>query len=224
MQRTRKDILTILKRKKKATLDELATALGLVPVTVRAHLSVLERQNLIGSQEVRGRIGRPFYVYSLTEGAEELFPKRYDTLASRLLEAIEAVGGEKEVKAVLDCASSRWAGEYAGRMRGKGLLERVAEVTRIRDEEGAMAEYQQTSEGYVISEHNCVAFLVSQRRREVCSVEAGFLSKLLDLDVEQTSCMLDGAAQCSFLVRNSDSSLASEITNIGAAWGDGTEM
>src|SRR5512140_657216 len=88
VQRTRREILNILKRKGRATLDELAQGVGLVPVTVRAHLNVLERDDLVKYEEVRGKVGRPYYVYSLTEEADALFPKTYHTLANRVLDSL----------------------------------------------------------------------------------------------------------------------------------------
>ncbi|HEX2922718.1 MAG TPA: winged helix-turn-helix transcriptional regulator, partial [Chloroflexota bacterium] len=85
MQRTRRQILDILKRRGRATLEELSKEVALSPVTVRVHLSVLQRDDLVSVEEVRGKVGRPYFVYSLTEDAEELFPKRYHALANRLL-------------------------------------------------------------------------------------------------------------------------------------------
>src|SRR3990172_8819772 len=102
MQRTRRQILDILKRRGKASLEELATAVELVPVTVRAHLSVLERDDLVQAEETRGRIGRPYFVYSLTPEAQELFPRSYHALSDRLLSALQEVYGPTGVKRVLE--------------------------------------------------------------------------------------------------------------------------
>src|SRR5262245_24085541 len=67
MQRTRRQILNILKHRGKATVDELASEILLSSVTVRAHLAILDREGLVTFEEVRGAVGRPYYAYSLTD-------------------------------------------------------------------------------------------------------------------------------------------------------------
>ena len=61
-----------LKTRGPSTLDELARSIGLVAPTVRVHLSVLQWDNLVTAEEVRGRVGRPHFLYSLTDDALDL--------------------------------------------------------------------------------------------------------------------------------------------------------
>ena len=61
MQTTRQEILEILKEERQATVEDLATRLGLTPMTIRHHLNVLQAQNLVEASKVRRsqRVGRP---------------------------------------------------------------------------------------------------------------------------------------------------------------------
>ncbi|HEY5640138.1 MAG TPA: helix-turn-helix domain-containing protein, partial [Dehalococcoidia bacterium] len=80
MQTTRQQILDYLRRHGRGTVKELGQLLGLTSTGIRQHLTVLERDNLVEAREERGRVGRPTLVYSITETADDLFPKAYDQL------------------------------------------------------------------------------------------------------------------------------------------------
>jgi predicted ArsR family transcriptional regulator len=85
---TREVILEEIKRTNGATVEELAGASDVSPVTVRHHLNTLQAEGLLETSSVRRKVGRPYYVYSLSPKGHELFPKRYVRLSSRLLDEL----------------------------------------------------------------------------------------------------------------------------------------
>ena len=200
MQRTRRQILDILKKRGRATLEELANEVGLSPVTVRVHLSVLQRDDLVNVEEVRGRVGRPYFVYSLTEGAEDLFPKRYHVLANRFLLGIDEVLEPEVQETLLNRIAVRWAAERSPRLAEKGLQERVAEIARIRSEEGAIADWERVDGGYLLSQYNCPNLLVCRVHSQVCDLEEDYISRMLGAPVIRQGCIGRGDRICSFLI------------------------
>src|SRR5438309_1180307 len=88
MQSTKSQILAALKRQGHCSVDELAAQLSLAPMTVRQHLAMLERDSLVESHEERQRLGRPHFVFVLTEKGEASFPKQYDEIARQLLSEV----------------------------------------------------------------------------------------------------------------------------------------
>lgn len=200
LQRSRWQILEILKRKYRATLDELAKELGLVPVTVRAHLSILQREDLVAAEEVRGKVGRPFYVYYLTEEADRLFPKRYHVLAGLILESLEAADGEAKLDHLFQRISDAMVESHREEAPGQDLEARVAAAVRILNQEGAMAEWEKTEDGFTIWEHNCPFFLVAQRHPQVCRIDHLFLSKFLGAEVQAIHRIVDGHPSCGYRV------------------------
>lgn len=203
MQKTRRQILDIIKRKRTATLDDLAREIGLSAVTIRAHLSVLERDDLVTSEEVRGKIGRPHFVYSLEEGAENQFPAAYDVVAHRFLNGFRMVMGPEQLAKLVDQVAQQWASEHAGRLYGKTLEARVDETTRIRVEEGAMAEWERCDCGYTIRQHNCPALRVAKQHPEVCHAELEYMRSLLGVQVERETSIRGGDAFCSYHIQGS---------------------
>lgn len=200
MQKTRRQILDLLKLRGSATLEELAREIGLSPVTIRSHLSILERDDLIASEEVRGKVGRPHFVYSLAEGAEEQFPVAYHLIAHRFLEGFRGVATPEQMSRVVDLVAERWAAEKAGRLLGKGLEERVAEVSRIRTEEGAWTEWERCNGGYLLYQHHCPASRIAQRNPEVCLAELKYLRRMLGVSVEREGSFHDGLRKCSYRI------------------------
>ena len=200
MQKTRRQILDLLKVKGGATLDELASEIGLSPVTIRSHLSVLERDDLITSEEVRGKVGRPHFVYALASGAEEEFPRAYHEVARRFLEGFKSVAGPDQMALLVQVVAERWAAEKAGRLKDKGLEARLAEVARIRSEEGAMAEWEPCAGGFRLRQHHCPASRLAAFGPEVCEVELKYLRQMLGVSVERESSRQQGDGKCIYRI------------------------
>lgn len=210
MQSTKEGILGYLKRAGGGTVEALASEFGLARMTVRQHLSTLERDGLVVSREERGRTGRPHLVFSLTEGGEERFPKRYDRLASlalqevALLEAdeIAGLGPEEKKHLLLEKMAERVYREHEPRVREKALKERVAVIADILRREGGFAEWKANGQRYEIVDYNCVYRKVADADKGVCDWHLSLLGRLLGRDVECDQFISQGADCCRFVVKD----------------------
>ncbi len=184
MRRTRQLILEYAKRHGHVTVDGLAAELGVVPVTVRAHISALEKESLLKGEEVHnGRAGRPRIVYSLTEEAERLFPKSYDGLATRLLDTL-AERSSDDMRALFEDAGARWSSQVSPAIRSKDLDERLNKVSTVLNDEGCDTEWEKQDGLILLRFYNCPYVSVVRDHPEVCSMEKAFLEKTLDMPVE----------------------------------------
>ena len=97
MPATRRRILIALKERGGMTADELAENLGISSVAVRRHLTNLERDRLVDHKQVQRGMGRPSYVYRLTEAAHQMtsnpLPPGDQKPGTVGLEAAEPVNG-----------------------------------------------------------------------------------------------------------------------------------
>jgi predicted ArsR family transcriptional regulator len=202
----RRGVLDALKRDGEATADELAERLGITVAGARQHLSALVDEDLVTSREApraAGERGRPRLVYALGARSEPLFPKAYDELANELLRHVAAEGGDLVGRVFERRRDTRIAN---ARLRldaaGPELQDRVAELTRILDEDGYLAEWRALDDGrYVIVEHNCAILVVAQRHPDACRSEIEFLQTVLpNATVERISHIVAGAHQCGYLV------------------------
>src|SRR5690606_21723664 len=78
-----------IKQSPQSTVEDLAEVAEVAPVTVRHHLNALLAEGTIEAASIRRKVGRPYYVYSLSQRGQELFPKRYVRLTSRLLDELK---------------------------------------------------------------------------------------------------------------------------------------
>src|SRR5438309_5970433 len=131
MQASRQEILNHLHHHGRATVREMAHLLGLTPTGVRQHLTVLERDGLLQSTELRGQVGRPAFVFSLTERGESQFPTNYAMLANLLLEELRTMAGAEALQRLLRRVSGRMAERYGDRVAGKSLGDRVVATAEV---------------------------------------------------------------------------------------------
>src|SRR5262249_31828528 len=83
-------------REKPRTVAELAEVIGLTDNAIRVHLATLERDGLVHQSGERAGFRKPHLSYELTAEADDLFPKAYGPILSRLLIVLkERIGGSK---------------------------------------------------------------------------------------------------------------------------------
>jgi predicted ArsR family transcriptional regulator len=188
-------------------------------MTVRQHLSALERDGLVQSREERQRTGRPHHVFNLSEQGLERFPKRYDRFADLALqevafldaEEIAGLSAEDKKKLLLSKMAERVFQQHAPRVSGKSLDARVAEVADILHEEGGFAEWTTSGSAYEIVDYNCVYRRVAESHEDVCDWHVQLLAKLLGQKVECSQFMSRGADCCRFVISD-----AQEVNELGA--------
>jgi len=64
---TRQRVLQTLLSRQRCTINELAEAVDINPISVRHHITKLEAEGLVTSEEERHGVGRPRRLYFLTE-------------------------------------------------------------------------------------------------------------------------------------------------------------
>lgn len=198
---TREVILRSLRAKGRCTVKELAEAAGISPVSVRHHLSALQADALIQSEEVRHGVGRPLHMYSLTDEAHELFPTRYFRLTNRLLGEIKESLPQEALHLLLASVADTMAADYATQLEGLPLEQRLRRLVELLDEEGFAAEVERHGDELMIRELSCPYLQIGMQHPEVCTIDQSFIAKALSLPVERVRCLLDGDAHCAFSVK-----------------------
>ncbi|RME06488.1 MAG: winged helix-turn-helix transcriptional regulator, partial [Anaerolineae bacterium] len=110
---TRDKVLRTLLTRQRCTINELAEAVGINPISVRHHVNKLEASGLVASEEERHGVGRPRLVYFLTEKGMEQFPSRYLRLTIRLLNQLKETLPAPLVGELFSQMANDLAEEYA---------------------------------------------------------------------------------------------------------------
>jgi DeoR family suf operon transcriptional repressor len=142
MNSTRNRILQTLMRKPRTTINELAQAVGINPISVRHHLTSLQVEGLVKTEEERHGVGRPRLVYFLTEAGNERFPTRYLRLTSRLLDQLKSTMPEPMVSKLFSQMASDMADDYSEQMKGLSMEERLNLARTLLSEEGFSVEWE----------------------------------------------------------------------------------
>jgi predicted ArsR family transcriptional regulator len=196
---TRLALLRLLKTHGAQTAGELAAALGVSAVAVRKHLDVLEREGALAVELVHQPLGRPAYRYSLTQQAESYFPQGYRDLLMTMLAAVDHAdpGG---IERLLDTCSAALRPRYLQRLAGKPLPERVAELARLREEEGFLTSVERDGDALTLREYHCPIRDVADRYPAVCRCEQELFRELLGDSIEFAASIREGAPACVYRI------------------------
>jgi DeoR family transcriptional regulator, suf operon transcriptional repressor len=201
MKSTRDRILQSLLGQPKMTINALAEAVGINPISVRHHLTNLQVEGLVTAEEERHGVGRPHLIYRLTEDGMEKFPTRYLRLTSRLLQKMKDTMPEPVVQKLFSDIGEGLAEEYAGKMQGLTMEERLDIVKSVLDQEGFSVSWEKSGEQYKIHEISCPYLQIGVNHPEVCVVDQTIISKMLAVPAEKVQCILDGSAHCTYVVQ-----------------------
>ncbi len=201
MNSTRERILQTLLKKPRSTVNQLAEAVGINPISVRHHLTNLQVEGLVTAEEERHGVGRPRLVYLLTEHGIERFPTRYLRLTSRLLDQLKSTMPEPMVSKLFLQMASDMAEDYSEQMRGLSMEERLEMAKSLLAEEGFTVEWEKAGEQYHIHEITCPYLQIGQNHPEVCTVDQTLISKMLALPAEKVQCILNGDSKCTYVVQ-----------------------
>lgn len=209
---TRRMIMTLLKKRGPLTIGALAEELGITEMGVRRHVLQLEQESLVRTKVVRQAMGRPMHVYSLTERAEDHFPKSYHNLALELLRELDHGSGVDAVNMLFEGRKRRMLAQYSKVMESRELEERVAELSTIQNAGGYMAEWSKEEDGsYTLREYNCPIRQVAAEYRKACECEQHLFEELLEAKVTRSECMAEGGQCCRYAITLNPKQKTSEI-------------
>lgn len=199
---TRREIINILRTSGPLTVGELGDLLGITHVAVRRHLTSLERDGLITSVQERLPMGRPTRVYSLTEAADELFPKKYGSLTLEILEFVAEAQGDL-VEQFFAARRDRMIAKYGPEVSaGATLEERVQRLTDIQAANGYLASHEEgVDDTFILKEFNCPIRQVSRRFPHACQHELEFFRTVLGTDsIQRVECISQGGTCCRYTI------------------------
>src|SRR4051812_46581176 len=167
----RAEALRTIQRLGSASIKDLEASLGVTTTAVREQIAHLLGEGFLQATRVRGDVGRPYYVYSLTTKAQELFPKDYAALAQLLLEETLAMHGPEGLRQLLNRVSRRMADKLSDQTQGKELSQKLLGLVAALGETGmevSMQPVENRDGDFVLRTPTCPYFDVAKNHREIC--------------------------------------------------------
>jgi predicted ArsR family transcriptional regulator len=204
-RKTRRAIVKLLKTDGPLGSAQLAERLGLTAMAVRLHLYALQSEGLVAAEDRPSPVGRPAKSWRLTREADRHFPEAYAELSVALIDAMQETFGAEGLNRVLVSRCARQREDYAKRIRpADPLKKRLAELARVRTEEGYMAEVRRDEEtgGFLLVENHCPICAAANACQGFCSTELDLFRSALgpDVEVERVEHIVSGDRRCAYRV------------------------
>jgi predicted ArsR family transcriptional regulator len=201
LKQTRSEILNCLKAKRRMSVEDLASRLGVSKVGVRRHLDLLRRDGLIEFEIEHQHRGRPIHIYFLTDKAELLFPNCYDEYALGVLKQVRTLYGERGVFRVIAGVADDLIASLRPRLEGLDFDRKVKRLASLINERGFDVMLRKLPDGsYLMRQRNCPMLAVASAHVQVCNEELRLYRQLLGTDVFRECRIASGAGSCDYRV------------------------
>lgn len=206
MSSTKERVLQTLLTQPRQTIIELAGNVGINPISVRHHMSNLQAEGLVISEEKIHGVGRPRRVYFLTEAGFEKFPTRYVRLTIRLLEQLKETMPAPLVNQLFAQIAEELAHDFTSSksLQNMSIEERLDSMKEWLTQEGFQIEWEKRGNQYHIVETSCPYYHVGQDHPEICAVDQVLISSVLSSPASKTKCILNGDHHCLYVVEAPD--------------------
>lgn len=204
MTGTREKVLRTLLTHPRSTINELAGAVGISPISIRHHIASLQADNMVVCDEERHGVGRPRQLFSLTEAGIEKFPTRYVSLTLRLLKGLKETMPEALVSNLFTQMAKELAKDLAADVDSSLTFhERLALIRELLRREGFSIELEEGDDSLLIHEASCPYYFIGQDHPEICTVDQVLISTLLNVPAEKVKCILNGDNVCTYAIPTS---------------------
>lgn len=194
-------ILRLLQQHGALSIKAIETALGVTTTAVRQQLMALMMADIITTDTVREKRGRPHAVYRLTEKGQAFFAQGYEALAVGFLEEVLNLPDAEMMQHLLHRVSARLGRQYAEQMQGTDVADRLQQLVTWLEAHGVMSRLDEQSDAFVLTEYGCPYYGLAREHREVCDVEIEAMELAIGSPVTLCQSQLDGHHGCQFQVK-----------------------
>jgi predicted ArsR family transcriptional regulator len=198
---TRNSIIYLLKKSNGLSIEELSRSIQITPMGIRQHLLSLEKKGVVTYISKKHGIGRPGFVYMLTDSADDLFPKTYDRFAVEILNTMKMSEGTEKLDIIFrrrkDAQLKTIRKSLAGSEKMEDTLE---ELKKYLESEGYIVELNRNNGNYVLNQYNCPIRKIASEFRALCSYELQLYRELLSEDVTREHNIAEGSSACSYRI------------------------
>ncbi|MEW6570140.1 MAG: metalloregulator ArsR/SmtB family transcription factor [Nitrospirota bacterium] len=198
---TRERIILLLKKKGPMSIDDLSKELRITSMGIRQHLLSLEKRGLIDYVTKRQGIGRPAFIYKLTEKADELFPKTYDDFILNVFNDIEKNEGHEMIDNIFKWRKNRLFRYYRDALFDRKTLEdKVYSFKNLLEARGYFVDISEIDNQLSLRQYNCPIYKIASQFKEACRYELLIYRDILGKDVSRSECLANGDNACTYLI------------------------
>ena len=200
MKSTRDKILNTLLTQRQATIKQLSEVVGINGISVRHHLINLQAEGLVTAEEQRHGVGRPAFVYRLTEKGMEKFPTNYLKLTNYLLAELEESLSPEELEATFKRIGKKQAEESTNIDKNQPIEAQLEQLANQLASDRFLLSWKKEGDSIILQSDNCPYLHVGKEHPEICKIDETLFSEALGREVKLETCMLRGDPRCTYKI------------------------
>jgi len=198
MKNTKDSIINQVLLFRKATITQLSEKLGISEISVRHHLMNLEAEGFMISEEERHGVGRPRFVYRLSEKGFQNAPIDYLKLTDQALTTMKRFLGTETFPGLLKQIGRDLAEAYTSSISSQNIEQILDEIVNSLTQDGFIFSWTRSNEKYILTTLHCPFHYLGQKHPEVCTINHALLESLIQQPLNHDSCILHGDAACTY--------------------------
>lgn len=199
MRNTKEKILDQILLLQTATITQLADRLNISEISVRHHLLKLEAEGIVTSSEERHGVGRPRFIYRLTEKGFQNAPVNHIKLTDLPLTTMERVLGADALAELFKQIGADLAEDYWNSLTFHSPEEALTALTKRLTEDGFIVSWSKDGENLVLTTNHCPFHYLGQKHPAVCTISRALLESLLQRAISLEPGVLSGEAACIYI-------------------------
>ena len=200
MRSTREKILGILQTKRKATINDLAEAVGINGISVRHHLINLQEEGLIYAEEERHGVGRPRFVYQLTDQGLEKFPSNYQEFTRCMLAELKNMLTPEQLSELFGNIGKSQAANALSIGESLPLEEKLELLADQLSSDGYRLTWKKDGAKLFLYSDNCPYHNLGKSHPEICRIDETMLACVLQREITHAECIANGDARCVYIL------------------------
>ena len=203
----RERILFLLKKHGPLAVVQLGKEMHLTPMAVRQHLFRLEHKGLVDhttqeNKTVRGNaVGRPVYLYHLTEQGKGIFPGSYENFLFDTFSVIEEHLGHRYMTRILKWRSEKMLKQAQKNVPAhKNIRNKLYGLKSFFEQNGHLLEIEEEHKCYRLKIFHCSIYKIAEAYNKVCGYEQEMLESILGRKILLEGTLAQKNGFCTFSV------------------------
>jgi predicted ArsR family transcriptional regulator len=198
---TRSSIIQLLKKSNGLSIEDLSKNIPITPMGIRQHLLALEKKGIVTYTAQKNGIGRPGFVYMLTNQADTLFSTSYDKFAIEILNDIKKFEGTEKLDMIFKWRKEKQLSNIKDALSGmETFADIVTGLKNVLEAEGLIVELSRNNGNYHLKQFNCPIKKIAAHFKDLCTYELQLYQELLGEQVTREQNIAEGSSACFYKI------------------------
>lgn len=164
----------------------------------------LEADGIITSSEERHGVGRPRFVYRLTEKGFQDVPVDHLWLSDQTLSTMKTFLGDDTYKELLKQIGKDIAEGYKRMLNPEAADQILTQIFPRLTRDGFIFSQTRSEKTIILTLHRCPFQHLGQNHPEVCTINQALLESLFERPISHNTCVLHGDVGCAYFFEVED--------------------